>query len=76
MKKSFARKEKLRKIYSMRGEALLGKRSDFWNFDDDNLGNDLLREVLHFSKNFAQNEENLQFRTTAEYLKSRLRPDP
>jgi hypothetical protein len=70
VKNNFLRKEKLRNVYSKRNDSLLGKRANFWNYDDNNLGNDLLREIMHYTKNFAKNEENLQFRTTAEYLKS------
>lgn len=71
----FSQKQKIQKLYSSRNESLLGKResmNDFWNYDDNNLGNDLLRDILHHNKHFKDsfNGTSLQFRNTAEYLKS------
>ena len=73
---SFERKSKLRSVYSKRSGSILGKRADFetefWNYDDNNFGNDLLREILHYSKNYKGilEKEDLQFQNTAKYLQS------
>ena len=73
---AFERKAKLRTVYSKRGVEMLSKRDsfEFWNYDDNNLGNDLLREILHYSKNYKglDNSQGLQFQNTAAYLKSNL----
>lgn len=73
VKKSFQAKEKLRRIYSKQEETLLGKRGAFWNYDDNGLGNEFLREIMHYSKHYGKEDQNLQFSATAEFLRSTRR---
>lgn len=70
VKNSFQAKDKLKRVYAKPEESLLGKRGAFWNYDDNGLGNECLREIMHYTKHFSRADEQLQFGATAEYLRS------